>query len=108
MRPLSTDRHADVHPVTGEPARLCGALADPGDQGGHFVPGQECFQAVDLTVLHRALRQDNDIDGTAVVSGCGKRPVHEIQVEPFGRSELEEAERITSKPLQRPGYWAEI
>jgi len=83
-------------------------LADPGDQGCRSVPGQERFQAVDLTVLHRALRQDDDIDGTAVVSGCGKCPVHEIQVEPFGRGELEEAERIAGKPLQWPGYRAEI
>src|SRR6516165_8637624 len=78
MHPLSADRHTDVHPVAWEPSRLRGALADPADQGGHLVPGQEGFQALDFAVLHRALWQDDYVDGAGPVSGCGKCPVREI------------------------------
>jgi len=59
-------------------------------------------------LLDRAFRQDHDVDGTGLVSGCGERPVGEIKVEPFRRSELEKAEGVVGEPLQRPGYGAEI
>jgi hypothetical protein len=79
----------------------------PGDQSGHSVPGQERLQIIDLAVLHRALRQDDDIDGLDLVLG-DEHPVHEIQIEPLGRDELEEPEGVISKLLQRPGHRAEV
>ncbi len=108
VRPLSADRHSDVHPVAGEPARLRRVLAHPRDQGGHFVPRQQCFQSVDLTVLHRAFREDHHVDGTGLIPGRGERPVGEIEVEPFRGIELEEAEGVVGEPLQRSRYGAEV
>ena len=108
MHPLAAGGHADVHPVARELPRLCRALPDPGDQPGHSVTGQERLQVIDLAVLDRAFWQDDDIDGVGLVPGRGEHPVHQVQVEPFGGRELEEAEGVVGQPLQRPPHRPEV
>src|SRR5215469_17233581 len=89
--------HADVHPVARELPWLLRMPADPGDESGHSVPAQECLQAIDLVDIYCALWQDDGIDGVDLVEGGGEHPVHEVEIEPFGRREFEEAERLVGK-----------
>ena len=108
MHPLPADRHADMHPVARELPGLLRGLADPGDQSGHAVPAQDCLQVIDLVAVYRAFRQDDDIDGLGLVHDGDEHPVHEVQVEPFGRRELEEAEGVAGQLVQRPRHRVEV
>src|SRR5215469_159336 len=108
VHPMLAGEHADVHPVARELPRLLRTPADPGDQSGHSVTAQECLQAIDLADVYRAFWQDDGIDGVDLVEGCDEHPVHEVEIELFGRREFEEAERLVGKLGQWPRHRAEV
>ena len=94
--------HADMHLIVPSPPRRLRAPADPGLQVDHSVALQQRFQRVELAFVDRAFRQHDHIDATDLLSGGDQHPVDEIQVEPFLRDELEEAERVICQPLDEP------
>src|SRR5262249_16872960 len=94
MHPMLAGQYTDVHPVTRELPSLLRTLTDPGDETRHPVIGEKALEPVDLAVVHGALRQNDDIDGVDLVPGGDERSIHEVQIEPFGGYELEEAERF--------------
>jgi hypothetical protein len=106
--PVFAGGDGDVNPVAWKLPRSCRTLADPGDQGNHPVLVQERLESVDLAVVHGALREDDGVDVADLVAGRDEHSIHEVQVEPFGRCELEEAEGLLGKAVHRASERTEI
>ena len=60
---------------------------------------QQRFEVVDLALGDGALGQQDDIDAARLLAGGDQHPIQQVQVEPFGRGELEESVRVLGQPL---------
>ena len=98
---LESGVEAHVQPVAGELTRLPGGLAHPGHQLDHPVAVQQRFEGVDLVLRDGALGQHDDIDTARLLAGGDQHTIQQVQIEPFGRGELEESIRVLGRPQHR-------
>jgi hypothetical protein len=100
--------HACMHPVARVPPRAWRALTDPAHELDHAVPRQHSLELVDLGLIDCRLGQHHDVDVVDLVQSRDEHTIHEIQVEPLGRGELEESERVVLQPLHRSLQGTEV
>src|SRR5215831_17088282 len=104
----------DVEPGRSGPGRRCGALLEPRVDSGMQViswqparlgrpPANSSMEKDDAVVVQQllqrlyfllvdgALGERHHIDSVDLLARGNQHPVQQIQIQPFGRSELEEA-----------------
>src|SRR5215471_6841076 len=92
-----------MQPVGAEATARIGWLTYPCDEEPDAVTGEECLELVDVTRTERALREDDDVDGTLLIPRRLEDPVSQVQIQQLPWSELEEAMRLKFGTLDGPG-----
>jgi hypothetical protein len=62
---------------------------------------QERLEVVELALIHRALGQEHDVDGSGLPPRGAQHAVQQLEVEALVRRELEEAEWLLPRPVHR-------
>ena len=83
-------------------------MANPGREIDDAVPVEDGLEPVDLGLIDGRLWQHHDIDVVDLVQSRRQHTIHKVQVEPLGRGELEESERVVLQPLHRSLHSAEV
>ena len=101
--PPAAEEDADVHPVARQAVRRRGStLADPGHQHARPRGGPAPPRASSISSSGTALSgSDHHVDDVDLVERRGEQSIDEIEIDRFGRDELEEPERLPIGALHR-------